>query len=402
MASNVPYGIPPALMQACGALRATLDAAAPGKYIVGVGRKQVGGTFTDQVVVFVYVPEKLALADVSSRERVPGEVNGIPTDVVPYRRVELDDTNVYNPLRGGIQISPPSVPDGVLIHTNPGTLGAIVRGRAGTVWAGQSMLLTCAHVAEAVGRPIHQPAHNHAGAVIGTVVDSRRQESPVTLDCALVQLTAPLNVLTSIEGIGPVKGPAVAELWEPIKKRGARTLVTQGFLARLVPEAASPGIVPRIKEMEITGFPFDQVIAGKGDSGCAVLNARDEILGILFATRDQNLTSDGLSPSALVMPIQNAADALGVDVAVTPAVTSVVPNTGPAALLNFGRVVVNGWGFSGTSQVVFGSAPAAVISATPARLEVLLPAQLATVVDVRVTNAFGETSAASDQTKFTY
>ena len=48
---------------------------------VGVGTKVTAGRATDQLAVKVYVDKKVALEDLAESERIPGELDGIPTDV---------------------------------------------------------------------------------------------------------------------------------------------------------------------------------------------------------------------------------------------------------------------------------------------------------------------------------
>jgi hypothetical protein len=57
MLPKQPIAVPQDAFDAAAALRTRLDAAA-GRYTVGVGLKQTGGEFTDQIALFVYVQEK--------------------------------------------------------------------------------------------------------------------------------------------------------------------------------------------------------------------------------------------------------------------------------------------------------------------------------------------------------
>jgi hypothetical protein len=202
-----------------------------------------------------------------------------------------------------------------------------------------------------------------------------------------------------VEEIGPVKGveTTVPAMWSAVKKRGARTLLTTGRVTRLV-----PGAVPAVSAIEVASQVPGQVFAGRGDSGSALLDEQDRIIGLLFAIPNEDVGT-GMSSGGLAMPIHTVQEALQVDVAVAPTVMSVAPNTALAAVANLGRVAIEGWGFDSSSQVAFDQMPAIVLTATPTRLDVVMPAHFpGAVVDVIVRNAIGEASAAHPGSKFTY
>lgn len=293
---------------AATALCNQMNVVAPGKYTVGVGLKQIGREFTDRVALFVCVPEKMSAEDVPEGEFVPPEFYGYVTDVIVQQPVLAADVTRYDPLHGGIQISKPGITVDGLTTINPGTLGAIVRRRQD----GSLLLLTNAHVAAALNVDIFQPAQGEIGAaIVGTVIDLRDEGSPLLLDCAVIRPNSSRSLQNTIQDIGPVRGvstgiPALGEL---VKKRGARTLLTQGFVVRLW-----PGAVPAVSEIEVSGsVPFVTLFAGKGDSGSVLLNTSDQVIGLLFAMTIENL-GPGLSSGGFFMPINNVHEALQVDV----------------------------------------------------------------------------------------
>ena len=94
---------------------------------------------------------------------------------------------------------------------------------------------------------------------------------------------------------------------------------------------------------------------------------------------------------------------LQVDIAVTPSVTSVTPNTIAGMVLEFGKVVIHGWGFDRSSQITFGEVP--VLWSTwisPTQIETTPPLGLIGTVDVRVSNKWGEWSRPSEESQFHY
>jgi len=76
------------LIAANEAIRALLASGAeeqlralPGVTHVSVGLKETGGRVTDQLAIRVYVDEKKPPGDLAPAERIPPEVDGVPTDV---------------------------------------------------------------------------------------------------------------------------------------------------------------------------------------------------------------------------------------------------------------------------------------------------------------------------------
>jgi hypothetical protein len=80
--------------------------AIPGVVHVSVGLKQKGGKITDQLCIRVYVKEKKDEENIPPDERIPPEINGVPTDVNIIRQFEFSlDFTRYRPIKGGIQVT---------------------------------------------------------------------------------------------------------------------------------------------------------------------------------------------------------------------------------------------------------------------------------------------------------
>ncbi|MGW2088873.1 hypothetical protein [Streptomyces sp. NPDC001880] len=308
-----PISVPTDAIEASIALRNLLNAREAGKYTTGVGLKQTGGVFTPQIVLFAYVPQKRPPGDVLEGELVPAEFGGYVTDVVEVRPMLIDDTARYDPLRGGIEISRERLIQDGIFAPPTGTLGAIVTSREN---GGEAQLLTCAHVVEQTDLNVYQPGLGSISPptdIVGTVSALRREFNPHFLDCAAIALNGSRGGKTIIEDIGAVQGAVVdlPPLGEVVKKRGKRTLLTFGFVVRLI---SSP-FVPAIDQMEISGsVPLVTLFAGKGDSGSVVLNSSNEVIGLLFAIPGEDL-GPGLGSGGLAMPIFNVQEALQVDIA---------------------------------------------------------------------------------------
>ncbi|RZU40810.1 hypothetical protein [Edaphobacter modestus] len=312
MLPKQPIAVPQDAFDTAAALRTRLAAAAAGPYTVGVGLKQSGGEFTDQIALFVYVQEKKPASEVPEAELVPPEFGGYVTDVVRARPTLIDDTTRYDTLRGGIQISREyTLADGIF-RPSVGTLGAIVRSRE----TGAPQLLTCAHVVRQSDLNVYQSVQLFTSPdtnQVGTVFATRNEFSPLFLDCAVIDLNGSRDAEMSVQDIGRVQGVStqLPALGEVVKKRGLRTFLTHGFVVRLIPSSS----VPAVDYFEISGgVPFVTLFAGKGDSGSVVLNASNQVIGLLFAMPDEDL-GPGLGSRGLAMPIHNVQEALQVDIA---------------------------------------------------------------------------------------
>jgi hypothetical protein len=99
--------------------------AIPGVHAVGMGRKIVGGDFTDELAVMVFVEHKRSVTNLAPEHVIPAEIEGIQTDVyeseIPLLQADPpEDTTSYKVLTGGIQIKPGDFDEG----TEPGGMGA--------------------------------------------------------------------------------------------------------------------------------------------------------------------------------------------------------------------------------------------------------------------------------------
>lgn len=308
-----PIPVPSDALEASIALRNRLNAREAGKYTTGVGLKQTGGEFTTQIALFVHVPRKLPPEDVPEGELVPPEFGGFVTDVVEARPTLIDDSARYDPLHGGIEISREQLAQDGIFAPRSGTLGALVTSR---VNGGDTQPLTCAHVVKQTDIHVYQPGMTDTSPttdIVGTVAALRNEFDPLFLDCAVIDLDGSRGGEAVIEDIGAVRGAVVdlPAIGEVVKKRGKRTLRTDGFVVRLI----SSQYVPAYDQMELSGaVPSVTLFAGGGDSGSVVLNSGDEVIGLLFAIPREDL-GPKLSSGGLAMPINNVQEALQVDIA---------------------------------------------------------------------------------------
>lgn len=293
--------------------------ALPNVFHVSVGLKEAARRLvTDRLCIRVYVREKKSLAELASAQRVPAEINGVPTDVnvVPAFGFQADNTR-YRPIKGGIQIS-----NGWIDIHAPATLAGMTAGTLGCIAIDNTdndeMFLSAQHVllASSVGRgdPIYQPApvwfpNLRAPAQVPTMITDNGDKVGVVrlalitdkvdagiaridvsscCHCCGIHFSNEINGL-SVGGTPPLNtilGDEAATAGMTVFKVGAGTLRTEG---RVVdpnfPTFTIPGAIPRTFTGQIaiqqvnTAVQFSDV----GDSGAVVINAANKIVGMVFA-----------------------------------------------------------------------------------------------------------------------
>ncbi|MFC4334309.1 chymotrypsin family serine protease [Salininema proteolyticum] len=252
---------------------------------VDVGyRWRAGRLRTDEVCVRVWVEAK---GDpIPAGEFVPGDLDGVATDVVE-RRLELKgpDTVRWNALVGGVSVGPCRDVGGGPVA---GTLGAVVVDSA----CGDLVGLTNWHVAVAddaggEGDRMVQPSRLDGGSCpddeVGALVRSRLDER---VDAAVVSLTG-REITRHVRGIGVLCGVAVPELGMEVRKSGRTTDTTTGMVDGLEASVRvdyGPGFGVRQLEGQISltgtdGRPFGQ----GGDSGSVVVTGDGRAVGLYFA-----------------------------------------------------------------------------------------------------------------------
>lgn len=305
----------------------------PGVLGVGYGKKERAGKLTGEVAFRVYVQEKKQVADLRSEEVIPATFKGVPTDVIKAGKVEFlagvcDDHDAHSPLIGGSAITLFRLaPDGSYAM---GTLGffAVILGKTGY---NNIALVTCNHVLDIndpdIGTTVYQPSWTQAGTVWNPVPRDNpmadilklppkglqsftypgEAEDEYYVDCAAAQLhicVSPtcktncsktfanvqrgltLNGSAAIANVSRLKhsdmGKDVA-----VYKSGGVTGVTQGIV--IDPFGSAPGGVNNIMVIQSQGTNChgDPYFGDEGDSGSAILDENNMLIGILFG-RDAN------------------------------------------------------------------------------------------------------------------
>ena len=287
----------------------------------GIGYKCKGGERTDTLCIVCSVEKKVSAAELAVQDLVPPDIEGLPTDVVetgPIRALQ-STTGRFRPAPGGVSIGHRDI--------TAGTLGCVVRRN------GQRYILSNNHVLAnsndaSIGDPILQPGPYDGGrlpgdkiavlsdfipirfegepsscGVAGAVVDavngiaswfgSTTRLQAVTVqpesnkvDAAIARPLADEDVADEILHIGPIRGTGRGELGMAIKKCGRTTGFTQGEIQQIdvtVKVQYGSGRVALFTDQLLGG-----AMSQGGDSGSAVLDDSDQLVGLLFAGSDNS------------------------------------------------------------------------------------------------------------------
>jgi hypothetical protein len=302
----------------------------------GVGYKISGGQKTSTISMVCSVTKKLPASQLPQTDLVPATLDGMPTDVIETGviRALQSPTERHRPAPGGVSIGHRDI--------TAGTLGCWVKKDGRPVILSNNHVLANSNAAE-IGDPILQPGPYDGGRFPEDHIADLEQFIPISIigipsDCTVattianflngiarifgssVQLQAidqqqtenlvdaaiasPLNpddVKEEILEIGSVQGSVEGELGMSIKKSGRTTGFTTGEI-----EQVDVTVNVQYGEGQIAQFT-DQLMAGAmsqgGDSGSAVLDDSNHLVGLLFA---------GSDTTTIMNRIQNVFSELGV------------------------------------------------------------------------------------------
>ena len=305
----------------------------------GVGFKETERGITDEPCVVVSVTKKMPEAQLSAADIVPKKLGEVKTDVqeTGVIRALQGHTDRWRPAPGGVSIGH--------VDITAGTLGCLVTRNGELFILSNNHVLANSNAAQR-SDPIIQPGRYDGGTIndqIATLEDfvpinfgtspatcsmatgvegllnwlarllgsSHRvmafQEVPVRnlVDAAIARPISADLVENRIFEIGVPKGSREATLGTSVKKSGRTTGFTTGRITQI-------DVTSQVSYGEGQDAVFeDQLMAGAmsqgGDSGSAVLDEEDFVVGLLFA---------GSDTTTIINPIQFVLDALGVQIAV--------------------------------------------------------------------------------------
>lgn len=285
----------------------------------GIGYKVTAGQKSPTLSIICSVTEKPPASRLAERDKVPPSMDGIPTDIAltgPLR-AQATRTDRHRPAPGGVSVGHRDI--------TAGTLGCLVKKNGVIHILSNNHVLANANKAE-IGDPILQPGRadngsyptdhianladfipisisgipggctigrgvaavfNGAANAIGVSTRLQAIHQPAAdnlVDCAIARPLNDQDVSNEILEIGTIQGQVSGELGMAIKKSGRTTGLTTGEIQQIDVTANiqfGPG--------QIATFT-DQLMAGAmsqgGDSGSAVLDNDNRLLGLLFAGSD--------------------------------------------------------------------------------------------------------------------
>lgn len=254
---------------------------------VGIGRRTVRGTATQELALKVYVRQKLHPLLVKDGQVIPDEVEGVPTDVEEagefsiWRPIPPIYQRRVRPAMGGLSIGHYAI--------SAGTFACLVKD------AGETFILSNNHVLAnenrgVEGDPIIQPGRYDGGKtdrdVIGRL-DTFVAVDPEKTNIVDSALAAPFDardITPDILGIGRLRGTKEADLEEKVMKSGRTTRKTNGTVV---------DVSATLRVGYATGsylFTDQVIIKGErgafsagGDSGSTIVAYDGKAVGLLFA-----------------------------------------------------------------------------------------------------------------------
>lgn len=262
----------------------------PGVTGVDIGPKRRAGE-AGELGIVVQVAEKLPRDRLGPDSCVPGEILGIPTDVVEERPVlqhihrAQDEPLVTSGcvgsgvLRGGSGLAPCRP---VRLEAGEfrriGTLGVLVNAGVAEPMGLTTFDVGCLDDAWSVGDRMVDPARGHEHAELARAALSGR------VDAAAVRITTGERTAHEVAGLGPVTGRGTAYPGARVRKFGfgtgfARAVVTSVDATVRIDHGAALGVRVLREQLRISGAGY----CGPGDAGAAVLDESGRVVGLHVA-----------------------------------------------------------------------------------------------------------------------
>jgi hypothetical protein len=282
---------------------------------VGIGYKVRAGEQTSELSIAVSVTEKMPISQLPASQLVPPEVDGVTTDVVrtgAIRAVAVNRRGVMRPARPGVSI-------GHYLST-AGTLGCLVRRGGETLILSNNHVLAELNAAE-LGDPIYQPGPadggtpSHQIAELADYVRLRRPGDapepepegcltsltrvftgdptpdpvlsgvapPNQVDAALARPLDPSFVHPAILEIGVPSGVAEPVLGAQVRKSGRTTGLTENTVRQI---DVTANVIYGNETLRFVNQVVTGPMSRPGDSGSAILDHENRVVGLLFSGSD--------------------------------------------------------------------------------------------------------------------
>lgn len=287
--------------------------------------KRSAGKKTKQPAVVFYVSKKLALRSLPIHNRIPKQINipwehskdgvlEVVTDVQAVQFQALEFNARERPASGGCSIGH--------VDVTAGTFGCLVRDKLNN----QPVILSNNHVLAntndaAAGDPIVQPGDADGGSAPADTIATLTRYYPIhfdpgvnnLIDAAIATPIDSADVKHSIKEIGdniPVetRNIGVDDLGTFVKKSGRTTEHTTGFVDAVgFTGTIKYGMFEKatfVDQIIIEAPLSEEDISAPGDSGSAVLDDQNRLIGLLFAGSERDEAA-GEPATAIVNPIKH-------------------------------------------------------------------------------------------------
>jgi len=295
---------------------------------VGIGEKISEGKQTGVLAVKFFVRMKYAKFDLDPKSTLPGQLDGIPTDVEEvgtFRRLATAGTararhhaaTMPNP-RAKTRPAQPGCSIGFQDPTNQfvmaGTFGALVKDRGGVYVLSNNHVLADENKLSP-GAPIFQPGlldgGNPATDQIASLTkfETLQAGKPNTVDCAIAKAASSSIVSNQILFIGAPQGTTTPAIDMAVHKFGRTTGYTVGQITSVDTDVTV--------QYDLGNLTFTGQIIVVGNSGASFSNAGDS--GSLILQRGTNkavaLLFAGSSSHTIANHIDDVLQALAITLA---------------------------------------------------------------------------------------
>ena len=265
---------------------------------VGIGEKIVDGRHTGVMCIKLLVRFKYGEDQLSSADRLPKTINGLPTDVEQvgtFRKFEAAPAMTSPNPRTRIRPAPPGCSVGFRDPTNSfvmaGTFGALAkRGTRRFILSNNHVLADENRLPP--GSPIFQPGLLDGGnpatdqiAQLSAFVELKVND-PNLIDGAIAEVIDNGSVTNSILVIGGIKGTSAAQRDMVVHKFGRTTGYTVGRITSINTDVIVDydlGALQFNGQIIIRGLN-NQSFSAAGDSGSLIVDRNtSQAVGLLFA-----------------------------------------------------------------------------------------------------------------------
>lgn len=254
---------------------------------VGIGNKVVHRIVTKEKVLQVYVTRKVYGSLLAPDQRIPDEIEGVPTDVVETgifqigRRFPPIYQRRVRPAPAGVSVGHKDI--------SAGTFGALVRQGSDVYILSNNHVLANEGLGK-VGDNVLQPGPYDGGrpdrdtiAQLSGFVPLLTDEANL-VDAAIANPVVREDVAPEILGVGRAKGEAEPEVDMPVRKTGRTTRYTEGRVTATdvtLRVGYSSGSLVFTDQFLISGTRGG--FSAGGDSGSLIVDRDNRAVGLLFA-----------------------------------------------------------------------------------------------------------------------